>query len=411
MRDVYVIGSKGIPAGYGGFETFVEHLTKERQSREIRYHVACMDTRRAQKECYGADCFHLKVPAIGPAKAVWYDLAAFCWCLKDIRKRKVADPVVYVLACRIGPFIWWLKRKLRGLGGVLFVNPDGHEWLRAKWNRLIRKYWKYSEKGMVKHADLLICDSKNIQSYIEKEYKKYKPQTVFLAYGTNVVPRNEETPNMVPQNEETRDVAPQNEAEDEPFQSWLESKGLTAFGYYLVVGRFVPENNYETMLREFLRCQTKRTLVLITNVEQNGFYEQLKRQTGFAEDARICFAGTVYDEALLVRIRQSAYGYLHGHEVGGTNPSLLEALAATDLNLLLDVGFNREAGGEAALYWTKEQGSLAALLDQADQMPAEARRTLGEKARLRMRERYSWQKIIARYEDLFLKRADRERSK
>ncbi len=382
MREIYVIGSKGIPAGYGGFETFVEHLVRERQSSRIRYHVACMDNVSGQKEYYGADCFHLKVPPIGPAKAVWYDLAALRWCLKDIRRRKVKDPVIYVLACRIGPFIRLPKRKLKKLGGVLYVNPDGHEWLRAKWNRLIRRYWKYSEKGMVKHADLLICDSKNIQYYIQKEYKCYKPQTVFLAYGTNVGTQGREAKQKI--------------------REWLLQNGITEGEYYLVVGRFVPENNYETMIREFLESHTRRRLVLITNVEQNGFYQQLRRATGFAEDSRVCFAGTVYDEELLTQIRQSAYGYLHGHEVGGTNPSLLEALAATDLNLLLDVGFNREVGGEAALYWTKERGSLASLLERADQMSGEEREAYGIRARARMQEHYSWQKIIGQYEALFL---------
>ncbi len=124
--------------------------------------------------------------------------------------------------------------------------------------------------------------------------------------------------------------------------------------YYLAVGRFVPENNFQTMLTEFMSSTTRRDFVLITDVKQNQFYEILKEKTGFDQDPRIKFVGTVYDQNLLKFIREHAYGYIHGHEVGGTNPSLLEALSSTKMNLLLGVGFNREVGGQGALYWEKE---------------------------------------------------------
>ena len=99
--------------------------------------------------------------------------------------------------------------------------------------------------------------------------------------------------------------------------------------------------------------------------------EELKEKTRFHTDPRIQFVGTVYDQELLMKIRENAYGYFHGHEVGGTNPSLLEALSCTDLNLLLDVGFNREVAEEAALYWTKDSGSLARCIDNADTLTKE----------------------------------------
>ena len=91
-----------------------------------------------------------------------------------------------MLACRIGPFINYYKKQLIKLGATLYINPDGHEWKRAKWNWLIRKYWKLSEKLMVKHADLLICDSRNIEKYIQDDYKKYNPKTTYIAYGADV---------------------------------------------------------------------------------------------------------------------------------------------------------------------------------------------------------------------------------
>ena len=110
----------------------------------------------------------------------------------------------------------------------------------------------------------------------------------------------------------------------------------------------------------------------------------------------------MYDQELLKKIREDAYGYFHGHEVGGTNPSLLEALGSTKLNLLLDVGFNREVAEDSALYWTKGSGNLARLIENADQMSAAEIDKLGMKAKKRIADAYSWEFIVGRYEDVFL---------
>ena len=171
--------------------------------------------------------------------------------------------------------------------------------------------------------------------------------------------------------------------------------------YYLIVGRFVPENNYETMIREFMKSHTHKKLVIITNVEQNKFYERLKKKTHFDQDPRIDFVGTVYDAKLLYLIRKNAFAYLHGHEVGGTNPSLLESLATTDLNLLLDVDFNNSVGLDSAKYFNKQIGNLASLIDQVEQMKPEEFEEKGKKAKQRIQEAYNWPRIIQQYEDLF----------
>ena len=105
MKHVFVIGSKGIPAQYGGFETFVEKLTEGQQCAEIKYHVACLADNNNEFEHNGAHCFNVKVPNIGPAKAVYYDMKAFEYCNRYIKRKQIDDAVVYVLACRIGPFI------------------------------------------------------------------------------------------------------------------------------------------------------------------------------------------------------------------------------------------------------------------------------------------------------------------
>lgn len=384
MRQIFLIGSKGIPARYGGFETFVQQLTEHKRSPKLRYHVACMGEKRQELEYRGTHCFVLAPPSIGPARAVWYDLAAFCYCLRYLRKHPASAPVVYVLACRIGPFVGLLKRRLRKAGGLLYVNPDGHEWMRAKWNRFIRKYWKFSERLMIKHADLVVCDSKHMELYIQKTYAKYRPSTTFIAYGADVKESGLSDG-------------------DERLLAWYKQHGLSRGEYYLIVGRFVPENNYETMLREFMASKTEKKLAIISNVEENAFYRRLRETTGFERDGRIVFCGTVYEERLLKKIRENAAGYLHGHEVGGTNPSLLEALGSTEVNLLLDVGFNREVGEEAALYWTKEPGSLSALIDRVSSLSGEERARLGEAAKRRIMENYGHRQIVKAYEEIFLR--------
>ena len=157
------------------------------------------------------------------------------------------------------------------------------------------------------------------------------------------------------------------------------------------------------MLKEFVKSNTKKSFALITNVSDN-FLEELKKKTGFHTDDRIKFVGTVYDQELLKKIRENAYGYFHGHEVGGTNPSLLEALGSTNLNLLLDVGFNREVAEEAAIYWTKDVGSLASTIENADKMSKEEITEYGIKAKKRIADEFSWEYITERYEKLFLNR-------
>lgn len=382
VQHIFIVGSKGIPGAYGGYETFVDKLTEYHQDdTRFKYHVACKAEENSEFEYHNARCFKVKVPKIGAAAAIAYDVLAIKQSIAYIKKNKIQHPIVYCLACRIGPFARKFQKQIHKLGGKFYVNPDGHEWLRAKWPLPVRKYWKYSEKHMVKHADLLVCDSKNIEKYIRESYAKYNPQTTFIAYGAEI--RRSRLADS-----------------DEKFTNWLAEKGLKPKDYYLVVGRFVPENNYETMIREFMLSKTPKNFALITNVNES-FLDELKKKTGFDKDPRIKFVGTVYDQELLMKIREQAYGYFHGHEVGGTNPSLLEALASSDLNLLLDVGFNKEVGEDTAIYWNKEKGNLAATIERADALPAEEIKALANASTGRIANAYSWAFICNEYAGVF----------
>ena len=156
------------------------------------------------------------------------------------------------------------------------------------------------------------------------------------------------------------------------------------------------------MISEFMKSKTKKDLVLITNVEKNKFYEGLKEKTRFDKDKRIKFVGTVYDQELLTKIRENAYGYIHGHEVGGTNPSLLEALATTDLNLLLDVGFNSEVAEEGAVYWSKIECNLSNLINICEVIERDKLYLIADLSKKRISKYYLWSNIVKEYENTFL---------
>ena len=168
-----------------------------------------------------------------------------------------------------------------------------------------------------------------------------------------------------------------------------------------MVGRFVPENSFEVMIREFMKSHSRKDFAIITNVNDK-FLNQLEEKLHFKSDKRIKFVGTVYDQELLKKIRENAYAYFHGHTVGGTNPSLIEALGSTDLNLLVDVVFNREVAEDCALYWSRDDGALAKLIDQADELNADEITKLGQKAKKRVAQEYTWDKICGQYEKVFM---------
>ena len=381
MQHVFIIGSRGLPAQYGGFETFVDQLVSHQVSPSIHYHVACLSDNQAYHhfDYKGVDCFTIKAPKLGPARVIAYDMMAINYALKVIKKQGIQKPIFYVLGNTIGAFVAPFARKIHKMGGQFYINPDGLEWKRAKWAKPIQAYLKYSEKIMTRHADLVISDNPGIESYIKEVYPWAK--TTYIAYGTDLSPTS-----LTSQDRKVREL----------YQKWQTQEK----NYYLILGRFVPENNYETAIREFMASSTKRDLVIICNHEGNPYFEELRARTGFDQDPRVKFVGTVYDQDLLKYIRKEAFAYIHGHEVGGTNPGLLEALAQTDLNLVLGVSFNQTVAKDTAQYWTKETGNLAHLIDQVDSL--EDASQWGQLAKTNMKQNFTWEKIVGEYEELFL---------
>ena len=382
-KHVYIIGSKGIPAHYGGFETFVDNLVSRQVSEKIKYHVACMSDKKKRHGKYAkAELFYVKTRNIHSARAVLYDILSMKHTLKQIQENNLSDGVVYILACRIGPVFNFFVRKLHKRGFKVYVNPDGHEWMRAKWSAPVKLYWRISERMMIKHADLVICDSTGIQHYVEQEYSHYHPKTTYLAYGADT----------------SRSGLKDG---DEKLQEFYKKWGIKKRKYYLMVGRFVPENNFETVIKEFIECLSEDDLVIITNHENNKYFEKLKKTTLFEHDDRIKFVGTIYDTDLLKKIRENSFAYIHGHSVGGTNPSLLEALASTNINILYDCIFNREVAGRGALYFTLEEGSLRRIFNRLTGKTAKDYIRERGIARSRINEMYDWGGVVEGYEEVF----------
>lgn len=377
MQHVFIIGSRGLPAQYGGFETFVDELVSHQQSDQIKYHVANLSKGASGKhsDYKTADVFDIKARHFGPANVIFYDRDAINYALSYIKENKIMNPIFYVLGNTLGAFIGHYAKKIHKIGGKLLVNPDGLEWKRSKWVKPIQMYLKFSEQKMAKIADLIISDNQGIEDYLKAEYGDVT--STVIAYGTNPA---------------ARDMAID--------MTWFDAQEVKLKDYYLVVGRFVPENNYEAIIQNFMASDTTRDLVIITNHQGNPYFDKLREITGFEQDKRVKFVGTVYDKETLTAIRQQAFAYIHGHAVGGTNPGLLEAMDATDLNLVYDVSFNRNVALDSALFWQLD--NLTALIAQAEKLETLEITRLAEQARAIIAEKYTWERIVAQYERLFL---------
>jgi rhamnosyltransferase len=318
----------------------------------------------------GADCFNIDLPNVGPARVIVYDIKAINYGLEMVKSQGMVKPVFLILGHTIGGMISHYAAKIRRAGGIVIVNPDGLEWRRSKWAAPVRKYLKYAERKMVQYADLIVSDNQGIEDYLKDEYQNVNSKVI--AYGVST-----------------------DEVFYETLPAWYHEKDVVPGEYYLIVGRFVPENNYEAMINAFMASSTSRDLVIITNFEGNAYFDELKAATGFDKDPRVKFVGTVYDAKLLQDIRQQAFAYIHGHEVGGTNPGLLEAMWASRLNLVIDVSFNRLVTGDSALYWHKSD--LTALIEEVDTQALDRR----ELARAIVKREYTWPIIVEKYESLF----------
>ena len=385
MKNIIIIGARGYEKNYGGWETFVTNLINNYDDKDTKFYVPELNHNKKNRNIEvrnGVTCPQIYVPKQGAMTMFTFAFKATLYFKKYIKKNNLKNVIMYVVGYRVGPLFTFIHKKLNKMGVKIVINPDGIEWKREKWNFLIKQYLKLSERTMINASDYVVCDSKNIESFIKDRYKKKADKTTFIAYGAYL--------------KDIKDI-------DKKTKEFMDKNNIENRDYYLIVGRFVPENNYELIIREYMKSDTTKSLVIVSNVEKNKFYEKLKIRTGFENDKRIKFVGPVYDQEILVRLRKNAKAYIHGHSAGGTNPSLLEALSITDVNLLYDAVYNREVGEDAALYFNDEEGSLCKQINTIEKFKAKEQNEYGKRAKQRIKDEYTWEIVVKKYKKLFNK--------
>jgi glycosyltransferase involved in cell wall biosynthesis len=250
------------------------------------------------------------------------------------------------------------------------INVDGLEWLRPKWKGLGSKVFYFSSKMATRWMDSIITDAEAMRDVYLQEFKT---DSTVIAYGANI--RYSQKPELI--------------------NKW----GLKKGDYYLIVGRLIPDNNALLILEEFVQSQSSRQLVIVGDVPyQDEYATRIKA----LKDDRIIFTGYVNGSDELAELYHNCFAYFHGHEFGGTNPTLLKALAYGCSILALDTKFSREVlkNDEFGLYFNKQRQNLANLVDYVEKQP-ELLDNYRNKSRERIKEHYTWDKIAQQYYDLF----------
>lgn len=355
MTKVAIIGTQGVPAKYGGFESLVENLLGENCPENIDYTVFCsgIDMPEQIPHYKGAKLIYLPLKANG-VQSVPYDILSLCKALNGY-------DVVLVLGvsgCLFLPIFHMLNSK------KLIINIDGMEYKRNKWGRFAKKILKMSERMAVKYADFVITDNKAIQEYVAMEYGK---DSKLIAYGGDHVIR---------------------QLSEEFIDSTLKKYDLKKNDYAIAVCRIEPENNCEMVLQAF--SQTDKTLVYIGNWGHSVYSQELRKK--YSDYPNIKMLDAIYDLDVLYALRSNAGIYVHGHSAGGTNPSLVEAMFFGIPIVSFDVIFNR-ATTQGEAYYFKDSDSLLEIIGRSD-LDGARMKDIAEK-------NYTWKTISAQYAELF----------
>ena len=358
MKKVAIIGTVGVPAKYGGFETLVENLIGECCSEDVDYTVFCSGkvypTRL--KTYKNARLKYVPLYANG-IQSILYDI----WSL--IRTIGWGYDVVLILGvsgCMFLPLYRLFFRK------KIVVNIDGLEHKRDKWGKWARRFLLLSERIAVKYADDVVADNKVIQDYVTETY--HKP-SILIAYGGDhaVVPVNPLRQHEI-----------------------LERFGVEAKAYACTICRIEPENNCHLILEAF--SKTDIPLVFIGNWNVGVYGRELK--TEYGKFSNIHIVDPVYDKEQLFVLRKQCLFYIHGHSAGGTNPSLVEAMSCGAPILAFDVGYNRETTGHKARYWSTPEELVAFAAGCSHDCASDNLKWLANKY-------YTWQRVVGQYEALY----------
>lgn len=353
---IAILGTRGIPNYYGGFEQCAEFLAAglvKRGHNVLVYNSH--DHPFKEKSWNGVDLIHCYDPEdrLGTAGQFIYDLN----CVLDLRKRNV-DIVLQLGYTSSSVWGWLLPKKC-----VVTTNMDGLEWKRTKYSKEIRKFLVWAEQLGVKYSDHLISDSKGIQDYLMQKYNK---DSEFIPYGADVFKN--------------------------PNENVLLEYNVLKHGYDLLIARLEPENSIEIILDGVSMSGINRPFLVIGKHETK-FGQYLKEK--YRNIPNIRFMGGIYDMKKLDSIRYYSNLYFHGHTVGGTNPSLLEAMASNSLVCANDNSFNKYILEEAGLYF-KCAEDVAIILSNTNKLEAPYKAMLDANLK-KLDAIYSWDKIVDQY--------------
>jgi glycosyltransferase involved in cell wall biosynthesis len=353
--NVGILGTRGIPNYYGGFEQFAQYLAKGLVERGYNVTVYNSSSHPYQlNEWNGVRIVHCNDPEnkLGTVGQFLYDLN----CIRDARKRNF-DIILQLGYTSSSVWGWLLPRK----NCVVTTNMDGLEWKRSKYSPLVRTFLKWAETLATKYSDYWISDSIGIQEYLQKEYQL---PSIYIPYGT--------------------------ETFESPDSTFLQQYNVKPFEYYILIARLESENNIDMILEGFINAGLEEPFLVIGN-HQTPFGEYLKNK--YASYKSIKFCGANYDLTILNNLRYYSKLYFHGHSVGGTNPSLLEAMGSQALICAHDNIFNKAILKEDAFYFSTAN-EIAELLKCNGRavLPLAVQNNL-EKAKVT----YSWDNIIKQY--------------
>lgn len=355
---IALIGTRGAPARYGGFETAVEEIGARLADAGHEVVVYCRNPGQHLTRHRGMELVNL--PAL---RAPGLETLSHSF-LSALHQQRRPSTAAIVFNAANAPLLPLLHRR----GIPVGLNVDGVEWQRSKWGPGAKRYYRAAERIGVRTADVLIADARGIQDYYRAEYGA---EAVYIPYGAPVL-------------------------RGEP-RAGLGTLGLHPRAYHLVVARFEPENNLAMIVAGYLASAARHPLVLVGDARRHhpAVREAL---TEAREDPRILVTGSIWDQALLDCLYSHAATYVHGHSVGGTNPSLLRAMGAAAPVLAFDVTFNREVLGGTGRFFS-DPAALSALIRQAEASPA-AFRSMGEAGQERVGRLYNWDQVAADYERL-----------
>jgi len=357
---VAIVGTRGIPARYGGFETFAQELSKRLQSDECKVVVFCEQTENPLPEYEGVELRYSKYRKSEHPLLFYFD------CIWQATR----STDVLLVTGTGGAFFCWVPKLARKF---LITNVDGVESRRGKWSAPKRLFIKMTEYVSVRFSDRVIADSLAIKRYVLKEHSVPNKRVAVIEYGA--------TQNMGAAN-----------------HSAIGKYGLMANGYFLVVARLEPENNVLEIIQGFLASQSTRSLIVVGGLNDSAYVSRVK-EVSRNSAGRIRLIGAIYDRAELDALRFFCYAYLHGHSVGGTNPSLLEALAAGNIAICHNNEFNREVT-ENRMYYFGSADDLARLINEIESLPRNVLDERKDYARSRVTSYYNWDRIADEHRKL-----------